>query len=112
MTFYRQREAKNRMREKTDSDVLSEDAANTLIEIASKTFGDLICRFEGRQAFISAGANDSRDRGSLEIITEQREAFLRALEGTGWKASQGFVSGPRGGRSCLDIRAEYSADAG
>jgi len=99
------------MREKTDSDVLSEDAANTLIEIASRTFGDLICRFEGRQAFISAGANDSRDRGSLEIITEQREAFLRALEGTGWKAGQGFVSGPRGGRSSLNIRAEYSADA-
>lgn len=75
------------MRKKTDSDVLSEDAANTLIEIASKTFGDLICRFDGSRAFI------------------------RALDGTGWKAGQGFVSGPRGGRSCLDIRAEYSADA-
>ena len=99
------------MRKET-GEVLSEHAANTLIEIASRTFGDLICRFEGRQAFISEGANDSRDRGSLEIITEQREAFLRALEGTGWKASQGFVSGPRGGRSCLDIRVEYSADAG
>lgn len=111
MTFYRQREAKNRMRKKTDSDVLSEDAANTLIEIASKTFGDLICRFDGRRASISAGANDTRDRGSFDIISEQRDAFLRALEGTGWKAGQGFVSGLRGGRSCLDIRAEYSADA-
>lgn len=58
MTFYRQREAKNRMRKETGSEVLSEHAANTLIEIASRTFGDLICRFEGRQAFISAGAND------------------------------------------------------
>lgn len=111
MTFYRQREAKNRMRKKTDSEAVSEDAANTLIEIASKTFGDLICRFDGNRAFISAGANDTRDRGSFEIISEQRDAFIMALEGTGWKAGQGFVSGPRGGRSCLDIRAEYSADA-
>ena len=90
------------MRKKTDSEAVSEDAANTLIEIASKTFGDLICRFDGNRAFISAGANDTR---------EQRDVFLRGLEGTGWKAGQGFVSGPRGGRSCLDIRAEYSADA-
>lgn len=111
MTFYRQREAKNRMREKTDSDVLSEDAANTLIEIASKTFGDLICRFDGRRAFISAGANDTRDRGSFEIISEQRETFLKVLEGTGWRSVEEHLSGPRGGRSCLDIRAEYSADA-
>ena len=51
MTFYRQREAKNRMRKETGSEVLSEHAANTLIEIASRIFGDLICRFEGRQAF-------------------------------------------------------------
>ena len=43
------------MRKETGSEVLSEHAANTLIEIASRTFGDLICRFEGRQAFISAG---------------------------------------------------------
>lgn len=99
------------MRKKTDSESVSEDAANTLIEIASKTFGDLICRFDGNRAFISAGANDTRDRGSFEIISEQRDAFIMALEGTGWKAGQGFVSGPRGGRSCLDIRAEYSADA-
>ena len=49
MTFYRQREAKNRMRKKTDSEAVSEDAANTLIEIASKTFGDLICRFDGKK---------------------------------------------------------------
>ena len=111
MTFYRQREAKNRMREKTDSDVLSEDAANTLIEIASKTFGDLICRFDGNRAFISAGANDTRDRGSFEIISEQRETFLKALEGTGWRSVEEHLSGPRGGRSALNIRAEYSADA-
>ena len=99
------------MREKTDSDVLSEDAANTLIEIASKTFGDLICRFDGNRAFISAGANDTRDRGSFEIISEQRETFLKALEGTGWRSVEEHLSGPRGGRSSLNIRAEYSADA-
>ena len=85
--------------------------ANTLIEIASKTFGDLICRFDGNRAFISAGANDTRGRGSFDIISEQRDAFLRGLDGTGWRSVEEHLSGPRGGRSCLDIRAEYSADA-
>lgn len=86
---------------------LSRAAEDAVIERASEIFGDLICRFDGNRAFISAGANDTRDRGSFEIISEQRDAFIMALEGTGWKAGQGFVSGPRGGRSCLDIRAEY-----
>ena len=111
MTFYRQREAKNRMRKKTDSEAVSEDAANTLIEIASKTFGDLICRFDGNRAFISAGANDTRGRGSFDIISEQRDAFLRGLDGTGWRSVEEHLSGPRGGRSSLNSRAEYSADA-
>ena len=53
--------------------------------------------------------NDTRARGSFDIISEPRDVFLRGLEGTGWKAGQGFVSGPRGGRACLEVRAEYSA---
>lgn len=36
------------------------------------------------------------------------EKFIRALEGTGWKMAEEHMSGPRGGRSSLFIRMEYS----
>ena len=87
---------------------LSRAAEDAVIERASEIFGDLICRFDGNQAFISAGANDSRGCGSFEIITEQRGAFLDAMKGTGWKVAEEHASGPRGGRSSLFIRMEYS----
>ena len=87
---------------------LSPAAENAVIERASKVFGDLICRFDGNCAYISAGANDSQGRGSFEIITEQRGAFLDAMKGTGWKVAEEHASGPRGGRSSLFIRMEYS----
>lgn len=87
---------------------LSRAAEDAVIERASEIFGDLICRFDGNQAFISAGANDSRGRSSFEIITEQRGAFLDAMKGTGWRSVEEHLSGPRGGRSSLFIRMEYS----
>lgn len=62
MTFYRQREAKNRMRKKTDSEAVSEDAANTLIEIASKTFGDLSFNPRVREGRDTAPARPMRPR--------------------------------------------------
>ena len=62
---------------------LSPAAENAVIERASKVFGDLICRFDGNCAYISAGANDRDGRSSFEIINEQRETFLKAFSVSG-----------------------------